>query len=638
MHMDRYRADVDGLRAVAIVPVLLFHANFAAFQGGFVGVDIFFVISGFLITGLIFPEVAQGRFSIRNFYERRVRRIFPALFAVLLFCTLVAAVLLLPGDFKSFGRSLLATTFFASNFFFYSESGYFDTDAHGKPLLHTWSLAVEEQYYILFPLFLLFFQRYLRGQQLLFTWLVVVVSLLLSVTLTPTQPEQSFYLAHTRAWELGLGALLALGAFPRAHRHVTRNAAALLGAALIVVAVTSYSGSVPFPGIAAAAPCVGAALIIWAGTGGPNVVGRLLQTKPFVAVGLVSYSLYLWHWPLLVFARYWTVRELTRLEAVAALAVAAIAASLSWRYVERPFRGKSGLLDRRTLFAVAAAVMAVTATAGAVVASRSGFPGRMDPVTTALAAGADDRRPRDWTCGNRSIGAVRKHRLCRIGAASDLAPSFLVWGDSQARSLADAIGDVAAREGRAGLLATRNGCAPLVGVARQHDSKTRGCPEFAAEVLKLVEGDASIRDVILVARWALYAEGTRYKSEHGTPVLIRDQPEPGAVGGGEWTGLRALVGSHRRCTPGARQDGLGGVRGAGGRLERALRARAPAPAGQGFQHRADAGGIPAAATAGDDGDPAAAGRRQLARPVSSRNPLSAGALCDRGGRPVPVCR
>ena len=516
MHMDRYRADVDGLRAVAIVPVLFFHASFPGFGGGFVGVDIFFVISGFLITGLILPEVVQGTFSVRNFYERRIRRIFPALFTVLALSSVAAVLLLLPIDLKSFARSLVATTYFASNFFFDSEAGYFDTDAHSKPLLHTWSLAVEEQYYILFPLCLLAVQRYLGGRHKFFTWLVVLGSLYLSVTQTPTHPDRSFYLAHTRAWELGLGALLALGAFPKAHRRVTRNTAALVGAALIVFAVTRFSEAIPFPGIAATAPCVGAALIIWAGTGGPNVVGRILQTKPFVAIGLISYSLYLWHWPLLVFAEYWTIRDLTRPEAAAALALAAVAAALSWRYVERPFRGKSGVLTRRGLFAVAAAAMLVTVGLGHFVASRDGFPGRLDPTTAALMAGVDDRRPRDWKCGNRDIRAVRSRKLCRVGASGDVVPSFVIWGDSHARAMADVVGEAAERGGRAGLLATRNGCGPLVGLEQMPDPKARGCPEFAAAVLRFIAGDPALTDVILIGRWAGYTEGTRYKNERGS--------------------------------------------------------------------------------------------------------------------------
>ncbi|HQR49724.1 MAG TPA: acyltransferase family protein, partial [Steroidobacteraceae bacterium] len=503
---------------------LLYHADFAGFRGGFVGVDIFFVISGFLITGLILPEVVQGTFSVRSFYERRIRRIFPALYTVLAFTAVVAVLLLLPTDLKSFARSLVATTYFASNFFFNSQAGYFDTDAHSKPLLHTWSLAVEEQYYILFPLCLVAVQRYLGGRHKLFVWLVVLGSLYLSVTQTPTHPDRSFYLAHTRAWELGLGALLALGAFPRAHRRVTRNAAALVGAALVVFAVGWFSAAIQFPGIAATVPCVGAALIIWSGTGGPNVVGRILQTKPFVAIGLISYSLYLWHWPLLVFAEYWTIRDLTRPEAAGVLVIAAVAAALSWRYVERPFRGKSGVLTRRALFAVAAAAMLVTAGLGRFVVSNAGFPGRLDPTTASLMAGIDDRRPRNWKCGNRNIRDVRSGDLCRVGASGDVLPSFVIWGDSHARAMADVVGEAAARGGRAGLLATRNGCGPLLGLDREPDPQARRCPEFAAAVLQFIADDPALTDVILIGRWAGYAEGTRYKNERGSgsSIYLRD--------------------------------------------------------------------------------------------------------------------
>ena len=522
MHMDKYRADVDGLRAVAIIPVLLFHADFAAFRGGFVGVDIFFVISGFLITGLILPDVVRGTFSIRNFYERRVRRIFPALFTVLLFSAVVAAVLLLPGDFKSFAQSLVATTFFVSNITFASRVGYFDTASDSKPLLHTWSLAVEEQYYILFPLTLLLIRRYLGSRHKLFTWLVVLGSLVLSVALARVEPAKSFYMTQTRAWELGIGALLAMGAFPRARHRAIRNAAAVLGAVMIAVAVTAYSGSIPYPGIAAALPCAGAAFIIWAGTGGPNVVGRVLQAKPFVAIGLISYSLYLWHWPLLVFAKYWTIRDLTKMEAVAALLIAAVAASLSWRYIERPFRGKSGVMTRRTVFATAALAMIVLAGGGLLIDAFSGFQYRLDPTTATLAAGADDKRPRSWKCGDLSSDDVRSRRICCVGACTKVSPSFVIWGDSHARALADAIAVVAAREGRAGLLVTSNGCPPLAGVSRDRLSRAQGCAAFSAEALRLIDGDPALTDVILVARWALYTEGTRYKNERGLPTFISD--------------------------------------------------------------------------------------------------------------------
>ncbi len=355
-HMHRYRPDIDGLRAVAIVPVLLFHAGVGAFSGGFVGVDVFFVISGFLITGLIRHEMDSGSFSIANFYERRIRRILPALFAMMIVTAALSAWLLLPGDLADFGKSVAGTSLFASNFLFWQESGYFAPAAEETPLLHTWSLAVEEQFYILFPLFLAFVASRPGKPYVAATVAVVVPSFLLSVAGVAFARDAAFYLAPFRAWELGLGALLALGVVRPSHDVRVRNAAALAGAAAIAWSVFQYSAGTAFPGAAALLPCVGAAAIIWAGSGGHNLVGDALSWRPVVLVGLVSYSLYLWHWPLLALGRYYAVRDLTAVETTVVLAVAALAAVASWRYVERPFRGKSGILDRRQLFRTTVAV------------------------------------------------------------------------------------------------------------------------------------------------------------------------------------------------------------------------------------------------------------------------------------------
>ena len=221
--MHHYRPDIDGLRAVAIVPVVLFHAGLGAFSGGFVGVDVFFVISGFLITGLIRHEIDGGRFTLANFYERRIRRLFPALFAMLFAASAVAAWLLLPADLVDFAKSVLATSVFGSNFLFWGEAGYFGRAAEEIPLLHTWSLAVEEQYYILFPLFLLWVAARGRKRYVTATALVTAATFALSVVYLPIDPDATFYLAPFRAWELGLGALLALGAFPAPHRHALRT-------------------------------------------------------------------------------------------------------------------------------------------------------------------------------------------------------------------------------------------------------------------------------------------------------------------------------------------------------------------------------------------------------------------------------
>ena len=289
--MLEYRADIDGLRAVAILPVVFFHAGFGFAQGGFVGVDVFFVISGYLITSLIHREMLAGKFSLARFYERRVRRLFPALFAMLSVCAAVAAWLLLPQDLRYFGGSLFATTLFSSNIFFWLEAGYFDVAAERKLLLHTWSLAVEEQFYLLFPIFLLLVLRYLPRRLVAVTGAVTVASLLASEWMLRSSDSAAFYLAPFRAWELGLGASLALIAPVARHDNRHAEVFAWLGLAMIAASVAVFSWQTPFPGLHALAPAVGAALVIWSGSGTSTHAGRILSARPLVFTGLISYSL-----------------------------------------------------------------------------------------------------------------------------------------------------------------------------------------------------------------------------------------------------------------------------------------------------------------------------------------------------------
>lgn len=337
--MPEYRADIDGLRAIAILPVVFFHAGFGFAQGGFVGVDVFFVISGYLITSLVHREMLAGEFSLARFYERRVRRLFPALFAMLSACAVVAAWLLLPQDLRYFGGSLFATTLFSSNIFFWLEAGYFDVAAERKPLLHTWSLAVEEQFYLLFPFFLLLVLRYLPRRLVAVIGAVTVVSLLTSEWMLRNSDSAAFYLAPFRAWELGLGASLALIAPRTRHDNRYAEAFAWLGLALISASVAAFSWQTPFPGLHALVPAVGAALVIWSGSRASTHAARILSARPLVFTGLISYSLYLWHWPLLVFARHFAIRELTAAERLGVLLASVVLAMASWRYIERPFRG-----------------------------------------------------------------------------------------------------------------------------------------------------------------------------------------------------------------------------------------------------------------------------------------------------------
>lgn len=346
-----YRLEIDGLRALAVLPVILFHAGFETFSGGFVGVDVFFVISGYLITTIILAELEQDKFSIVNFYERRARRILPALFLVMLVCIPFAWFWLLPSDMKDFSQSLVAVSVFASNILFWRESGYFDTAAELKPLLHTWSLAVEEQYYVLFPLFVMLFWRLGKRWILVTLVLLFVASLAVAQWAAYAKPAAAFYLLPTRGWELLIGAFAAFY-LSKANRKEFGKAASevggWLGVTLILYAIFCYSKAMPFPGLYALAPTLGATLIILFATQ-QTTVGKFVGNKAFVGVGLISYSSYLWHQPLFAFARHRSLTEPSNAILILLSVFSLALAFLSWKFVEAPFRNKT-ITKKKTIF------------------------------------------------------------------------------------------------------------------------------------------------------------------------------------------------------------------------------------------------------------------------------------------------
>ncbi len=496
----RYRPDIDGLRALAVLSVLLFHFRVSPFRGGFVGVDIFFVISGFLITRLIWSEIGAGRFSFLGFYERRARRILPALFAMLALVTIASTILLFPQMLANYAMSLIATAGFASNFHFWGYTSYWAPAAVEQPLLHTWSLAVEEQFYLIFPPFLLLFRK--RSQRVLLWALLgaLAVSLCISIVSVRYSPVSAFYLLPSRFWELLIGSVLAVGRFAAPAGVILRNAIAAVGLALIGYGVFALSAASPFPGLNAIPPCLGAALVIYAGTGMAEaehvpLVNVLLGTRLPVFVGLISYSLYLWHWPIIVLANAVLPHDLDAGQTIVAIAASFLLAVLSWRYVEQPFRGRASRISRKPLFVSGGAAIAVFAVVGLVLAAVHGWPQRYDEGTQRILAEAN-KEPMRSHCFNPSVAKITQGGLCSFGAPN-AAPTFLLWGDSHADAMLPAVLLAAREAGKAGLVAAHGHCAPLVGATVADPD----CRPFNDAVLKIAL-QKNIAVVLLDARWA----------------------------------------------------------------------------------------------------------------------------------------
>lgn len=463
----KYRPDIDGLRAVAVLSVLFFHANIPGFSGGYVGVDIFFVISGYLITSLILKEDRSEGFTFIGFYERRMRRIFPALFAVLFFSILAAGVLFAPRDLLAFAKTVIATTLFASNIYFARAGkvrGYFDSSFNPQPLLHTWSLSVEEQFYLLFPAFLILTVRKAKGRAKACLFAVTIVSFLLSVWWTDRNPVSAFYIFIPRAWELLVGALLAMKAMPPLRSRALREVAEWLGLGLIAWTVYFFTGSTSFPGLNALLPCLGAWLIIYAGESGPSSLRTCLAFRPLVFVGLISYSLYLWHWPIIAFSRYFAAGELDGRSTALVILCSLAMAFVSFEFVERPFRGGKSAVTRRQIFLVGVVASALTIACGSVILLRQGLPGRYDAQTRQLVLSNTERRS-DFqeVCGNwrKKVDKMEDITFCYLGPKD--SRKIMFWGDSHVQQLYPLIKqfyDNGIFGSHGALLAISNGCVP----------------------------------------------------------------------------------------------------------------------------------------------------------------------------------
>jgi peptidoglycan/LPS O-acetylase OafA/YrhL len=496
-----YRREIDGLRALAVLPVILFHAGFKTFSGGFVGVDVFFVISGYLITSIIISELRRGEFSLVSFYERRARRILPSLFIVI-FCSFVFAWLwLLPRDILKFSDSLAAVVLFVSNHLFSNQSGYFDTSAEFKPLLHTWSLSVEEQFYLLFPLLLVFTWRLKR------TWLVAILVTIFCLSLATAQfsllPKQSatFFLLPARAWELFIAAFVALYSSKNRPNHLNRSIAevgGLIGLSLVTYAIFFFNSTIPFPGFYALVPTLGTALIILC-VSPATLLGKVMGNRLLVGIGLVSYSAYLWHQPLFAFAKLRRLETPSQIFLTGLAFVAMLLAYVTWRFVETPFKDKT-LFTRKKIFTLTASFSMSFFAIGLAGHLTDGFSHRFDNAVIKL--------------GKPEVGEMLAcdpsgKAPCLLGD-SNVKPSVALLGDSHGSMLMFELAKQLQPLNISALGFTGPRCVPLIDVGTDNKTKSPHCRSLVKNNYESVLADQSIKKVVLIAQWSIYTEGYRW--------------------------------------------------------------------------------------------------------------------------------
>ncbi len=508
-----YLPYVDGLRAVAIAAVVAFHAMPQVMPGGFAGVDVFFVISGFLITRFIAAEIADGTFSLAAFFVRRARRLLPASLVCFAVVTGLAAVVLLPDAFLDYGRSLISSVLMYANYYFFRNSGYFAAPSLEKPLLHTWSLAVEDQFYLTWPLLLMLaMPRLGRPTLLVVTAGLALASLVLAQSMLPRHVDFVFYLLPTRAWELLLGALLALTAGRIRLGTFNAEALAALGLGAIGASFAMLSAGDTFPGLSAVPACLGTAAIIASGLAHGTAVARVLSLSPIVLLGLISYSLYLWHWPLLALLSYRLERPLGAEEALAVVAISVVIAYLSWRFVERPFRagrdafsGQALMANDRRFITVGLAGVAAVALTGGAVSIAKGVPQRFGDAVRPMLEHMVSGNPLRRSCDNFE-NIFGTDAVCNFGRAKAPGDSYevAVFGDSMADHWVPLAERFADARGYAARQVTNGGCALFFGIEIPEPSAAKAleCASYQREARKFLDANPGLKLAVISAFWS----------------------------------------------------------------------------------------------------------------------------------------
>ncbi|MEP7702670.1 acyltransferase family protein [Paraglaciecola sp. 25GB23A] len=506
-----YRKDIDGLRAVAVIPVILYHSGSEFFIGGYLGVDIFFVISGFLITSILAHDLSHNKYSIMRFYERRARRILPALFSVLFVTTVIAYFMLGPEELKSYSQSLVSVNGFASNIYFYLTSGYFATASEELPLLHTWSLAVEEQFYVIFPILMsiLWFSR----KSLLSTLFILSgASFITCLILIDSDPSANFYLLPSRAWELFVGAIVALNYQTLAAvKSNTRQILSALGIFLLIFSLTVLNKNLAHPGFPTLLPVIGTLLIIAFAKN--TFTAQILSIRPLVFIGLISYSLYLWHQPIFAILRIKSLDSPSDLAFLLAITLSLIAAWLSYRIIESPFRQKD-FLNQKQIFTLSVIGLLFFITIGILGHLYKGWPQRFQ---VDFDFSSIDFSPERYSChANFGVGPPPANPC--IFNAKLTKNNWAVLGDSHGVELSYALGKQL-REKTAVQQLTYSGCPPAI----EFETPVKGCHEWMVKALEYLVENSQVTHVLLAFRHTTYI--SKPHGELNRPRKVLSQKE-----------------------------------------------------------------------------------------------------------------
>ncbi len=519
----KYRADIDGLRAISVIAVLIFHLDAHLLQGGFLGVDFFFIISGYLITKIIVKGVESESFSFLEFFARRIKRIFPALFVVIFFSS-IFAILCLPSDHaEAFFRSARYAAGQVSNFFFSRKVGYFDDGGSVQPLLHTWSLGVEEQFYLVWPLVIFFSYKYLRPFSRLkilsvFVF-VMVISFITNLILTEQNAQRAFYMFYTRAWEFCFGGIIALEIFPKVTSKLKNNILGFIGLAIVIGSIFLLGSDANILKWALIIPCLGASILIYSGSCGDSFVKNCLSVKPLVFMGLISYSLYLWHWPIITFYKYLLGAEFGIQEYIIISLASVLLGVLSYYFVEQKTRYVSWSNGKIVIIGLV-----------------------MIAIFVGIADALKDASKASWHVENAKIEPMEKRvseleSFFETGNISDDEYDVLLFGDSHSEHYYPVIKKLAAEKGLKIRLLSNGGCPALLGEYFVYfkSRKTKSfsikedCTEFKNKVEKALN-NKNLKYVFLAMRQEVYTETTQQRGFDGDDIYLTnfDSDEPSA--------------------------------------------------------------------------------------------------------------